>query len=164
MPHISALQKRSYDALGHHVEQRLSGSVDHKAAQTRDSRLVHFLAYIDEYKLTDKYLNHSSSIVDDILSRYVLLLFMGYGCTPRHIKSGTVLGYLMVINAHYTEMGIHPPFAAKSKTRQHVSSQTLRSSSSNRTVANLFPTKHSTRCANSHAPDLLQASEPWFRM
>jgi hypothetical protein len=77
MPHISALQKPSYNALGHHVEQRLSGSVDHKAAQTRDSRLVHFLAYIDEYELTDKYLNHSSSIVDDILSRYVLLLFMG---------------------------------------------------------------------------------------
>ncbi len=26
------------------------------------------------------------------------MLFMGYGCTPRHIKSGTVLGYLMVIH------------------------------------------------------------------
>ena len=84
MPHILALQKPSYsyDALGHHVEQRLSGFVDHKAAQTRDSRLIHFLAYIDEYKLTNKYLKHSSSIIDDLLSRYVLLLFMGYGCTP----------------------------------------------------------------------------------
>jgi hypothetical protein len=80
MLHIPALQKPSYDALGHHVEQRLSGSVDHKAAQTRDSRLIHFLTY--EYELTDKYLNHSSSVVDDLLSRYVLLLFMGYGCTP----------------------------------------------------------------------------------
>jgi hypothetical protein len=82
MPHIPALQKPSYDALGHHVEQCLSGSVDHKAAQTRDSRLIHFLTYINEYKLTDKYLNHSSSIVNDLLFRYVLLLFMGYGCTP----------------------------------------------------------------------------------
>ena len=82
MPHIPALQKPSYNALGHHVEQHLSGSVDHKAAQTRDSWLIHFLAYIDEYELTNKYLNHSSSIVDDLLSRYVLLLFMGYGCTP----------------------------------------------------------------------------------
>jgi hypothetical protein len=117
MPHISALQKPSYNALGHHVEQRLSGSVDHKAAQTRDSWLIQFLAYIDEYKLTDKYLNHSSSIVDDLLSGYVLLFFMGYGCTLRHIKSGTVLGYLTVINAHYVEMGIHPPFVAKSKTK-----------------------------------------------
>jgi hypothetical protein len=42
---------------------------------------------------------------------------MGYGCTPRHIKSGTVLGYLTVINAYYVEMGIHPPFVAKSKTK-----------------------------------------------
>jgi hypothetical protein len=117
MPHIPAIQKPSYDALGHHVEQRLSGYVNHKAAQTRDSRLIHFLAYIDEYELTDKYLNHSSSIVDDLLSRYVLLLFVGYGCTPRQIKSGTVLGYLTVINAHYVEMGIHPPFVAKSKTK-----------------------------------------------
>ena len=82
MPHIPALQKPSYDALGHHVEQRLSGSVDHKAAQTRDSRLIHFLAYIDEYELTDKYLNHSFSIVNDLLSRYVLLLFMGYSSMP----------------------------------------------------------------------------------
>jgi len=117
MPHIPVLQKPSYDALGHLVEQRLSGSVDHKAAQTRDSRLIHFLAYIDKYELTDKHLNHSSSIVDDLLSRYVLLLFMGYGCTPRHIRSGTVLGYLTVINAHYVKMGIHPPFVAKSKTK-----------------------------------------------
>ena len=117
MPHIPALQKPSYDALGHHVEQRLSGSVDHKAAQTRDSRLIHFLAYIDKYVSTNKYLNHSSSIIDDLLSRYVLLLFMGYGCTPRHIKSGTVLGYLTVINAHYVEMGIQPSFVAKSKTK-----------------------------------------------
>jgi len=83
MPHIPAPQKPSYDALGHHVEQcRLSGSVDHKAAQTRDSWLIHFIAYIDEYKLTDKYLNHSSSIINNLLSRYGLLLFMGYGCTP----------------------------------------------------------------------------------
>ncbi len=88
-----------------------------KAAQTRDSRLIHFLTYINEYKLTDKYLNHSSSIVNDLLFRYVLLLFMGYGCTPWHIKSGMVLGYLMVNNAHYVEMGIHPPFVAKSKTK-----------------------------------------------
>ena len=36
---------------------------------------------------------------------------------PRHIRSGTVLGYLTVINAHYVEMGIHPPFVAKSKTK-----------------------------------------------
>ena len=28
-----------------------------------------------------------------------------------------VLGYLTVINAHYVEMGIHPPFVAKSKTK-----------------------------------------------
>jgi hypothetical protein len=117
MSHISALQKPSYDALGYHVEQHLSGSVDNKAAQTRDSRLIHFLAYIKEYESTDKYLSHSSSIDDDLLSRYVLLLFMGYGCTPRHIKSGTVLGYLTVINAHYVEMGIHPPFIAKSKSK-----------------------------------------------
>ena len=48
---------------------------------------------------------------------YVLLLFMGYGCTPRHIKSGTVLGYLKVINAHYAKMGIHPPIVAESKTK-----------------------------------------------
>jgi hypothetical protein len=117
MSHISALRKPSYDALGYHVEQCLSGSVDNKAAQTRDSRLIHFLAYIEEYELIDKYLSHSSSIVDDLLSRYVLLLFMGYGCTPCHIKSGTVLGYLMVINAHNVEMGIHPPFVAKSKSK-----------------------------------------------
>jgi hypothetical protein len=117
MPHIPALQKPSYDALGHHVEQCLSGSIDYKAAQTRDSRLINFLAYVDEYGLTDKYLNHSSSVVDDLLSRYVLLLFVGYGCTPRHIQFGTILGYLMVINAHYIEMGIHPPFVAKSKSK-----------------------------------------------
>jgi len=42
---------------------------------------------------------------------------MGYGCTPRHIKSGTFLGYLTVINAHYVEMGIHHPFVAKSKIK-----------------------------------------------
>ena len=82
MPHIPALQKPSYDALGHHVEQRLSGSVDYKAAQTRDSQLINFLAYINEYGLTDKYLDHSSSVIDDLLPRYVLLLFTGYGCTP----------------------------------------------------------------------------------
>jgi hypothetical protein len=117
MSHISALQKPSYDALGYHVEQRLSGSVDNKAAQTRDSRLIHFLAYINEYELTDKYLNHSSSNVNDLLSRYVLLLFMGYGCMPCHIKSGTVFGYLTVINAHYVEMGTHPPFVAKLKSK-----------------------------------------------
>ena len=117
MPYIPALQKPSYDVLGHHVEQRLSGSVDHNAAQTRDSRLIYFLAYIDEYGLTNKSLNHSSSVVDDLLSMYVLLFFMGYGCTPRHIKSGTVLGYLTVINAHYAEMNIHPHFVAKSKTK-----------------------------------------------
>ena len=69
MPHIPALQKPSYDALGHHVEQRLSGSVDYKAAQTRDSRLINFLTYIDEYGVTDKYLNHSSSVVGNLLSR-----------------------------------------------------------------------------------------------
>jgi hypothetical protein len=57
------------------------------------------------------------SIVDDLLSRYVLLLFMGNGCTPCHIKSGTVLGYLTLINAHYVEMGICPPFVAKSKSK-----------------------------------------------
>ena len=91
MPHIPALPKPSYDALGHHVEQRLSESIDYKAAQTRDSRPINFLTYVDEYGLTDKYLNHSSSVVNDFLSRYVLLLFMGYGCTPRHIKSGTIL-------------------------------------------------------------------------
>jgi hypothetical protein len=102
---------------GYHVEQHLSGSVDNEAAQTRDSWLIHFLAYIKEYELTDKYLSHSSSIVDNLLSRYDLLLFMGYGCTPCHIKSGTVLGYLTVINAHYAEMGIHPPFVAKSKSK-----------------------------------------------
>ncbi len=28
-----------------------------------------------------------------------------------------ILGYLMVISAHYVEMGIHPPFVAKSKTK-----------------------------------------------
>ena len=28
-----------------------------------------------------------------------------------------VLGYLAVINIHYDEMGIHPPFVAKSKTK-----------------------------------------------
>jgi hypothetical protein len=91
MPHIPALQKPSYDALRHHVEQRPSRSIDYKAAQTRDSWLINFLACIDEYGLTDKYLNHSSSIVNDLLSRYVLLLFIDYGCTPQHIKSGTVL-------------------------------------------------------------------------
>jgi hypothetical protein len=101
MLHISALRKPSYDALGYHVEQRLAGSVDNKAAQTRDSQLIHFLAYIKEYELTNEYLSHSSSIVDDLLSRYVLLLFMGYSCTPCHIKSMTVLGYLTVINTHY---------------------------------------------------------------
>jgi hypothetical protein len=103
--------------LGHHVEQHLSGSVDYKAAQIRDSRLINFLAYLDKYGLTDKYLNHSSSVVDDLLSMYVLLLFMGYGCTLRHIKTGTILGYLTVINAHYVEIGIHPPFVAKLKSK-----------------------------------------------
>jgi hypothetical protein len=117
MSHISALRKPSYNALGYLVEQRLSGSADNKAAQTRDSRLIHFLTYIEEYELTDKYLSHSSSIVDDLLSSYVLLLFMGYGCTPCNIKSGTVLGYLTVINAHYVKMGIHPPFVAKLKSK-----------------------------------------------
>jgi hypothetical protein len=53
MSHILALQKTSYDALGYHVEQRLSGSVDNTAAQTRDSWLIHFLAYIDKYEFTD---------------------------------------------------------------------------------------------------------------
>ena len=28
-----------------------------------------------------------------------------------------VLGYLTMINAHYAEMGIHPPFVAKSWTK-----------------------------------------------
>jgi hypothetical protein len=115
--HISALRKPSYNALGYHVEQRLSGSVDNKAAQTRDSWLIHFFAYIEEYELTNKYISHSSPIIDDLLSRYVLLLFMGYGCTPPQIKSGTVLGYLTVINAHYVEMGICPPFIAISKSK-----------------------------------------------
>ena len=117
MPHIPAFQKPSYDALGHHVEQHLSGSVENKAAQIRDSRLINYLAYLDEYGLTDKYLNHFSSVIDDLLSRYVLLLFTGYGCTPRHIKTGTILGYLTVINAHYVEMGIHPLFVAKLKSK-----------------------------------------------
>jgi hypothetical protein len=42
---------------------------------------------------------------------------MGYSCTPCHIKSGTVLGYLTVINAHYVKMGIHPPFVSKLKSK-----------------------------------------------
>ena len=42
---------------------------------------------------------------------------MGYGCTPRHIKTGTILGCLTMINAHYVEMGIHPPFVAKLKSK-----------------------------------------------
>jgi hypothetical protein len=42
---------------------------------------------------------------------------MDYGYTPQYILTGTVLGYLTVINAHYVEMGIHPPFVAKSKTK-----------------------------------------------
>jgi hypothetical protein len=45
------------------------------------------------------------------------LLFMGYGCTPCHIKSRTVLGYLTVINTHYVKMGIHPPFVAELKSK-----------------------------------------------
>ena len=162
MPHIPALQKPSYYALGYHVKQRLSGSVDHKAAQTRDSWLIHFLAYIDEYKLTNKYLKHSSSIIDDLLSRYVLLLFMGYGCTPRHIKSGTVLGYLTVINAHYIEMGIHLSIVAKSKTKTAcLLADTKKFELEPDRREPLFD-KHSTRCMILHTRDLSQASDPWF--
>jgi hypothetical protein len=98
--------------------------------------------YIDEYELTDKYLNHSSSVVDDLLSRYVLLLFMGYGCMPRLIKSRMVLGYLTVINAHYAKMGIHPPAVAKSKTKTARLLTDTKSLSSNRTIVNLYPSKH----------------------
>jgi len=79
--------------------------------------------YIDEYELTDKYLNHSSSVVDDLLSRYVLLLFMGYGWT----KTARLL-------------------------------TDTKSLSSNRTIVNLYPSKHSTRCMILHAWDLSQAS------
>ena len=71
---------------------------------------------------------------------YVLLLFMGYSCTPRHIKSRTVLGYLTVINAHYVKMGIHPPFIAKSKskTAHHVSLLIPKRVSSDWTIVNLY--------------------------
>lgn len=106
MPSIPAIRYPSYDDLGHSAAQRLSRSVDCNEARTQDSRLVHFLKFINHYGLRDEYLTADVNVIDRIRTRYVTFLLSGYTLPGREIKVGTIQGYMKAINPHYRERGL----------------------------------------------------------
>jgi hypothetical protein len=100
----------SFDALGDIVEQRLSGCTDAKATKTRESRLSNFLDFIKRNDLTASYLTTNPFEVDKIVSRYIVYILSGFGCTTKFIEANTVKEYLKEINKHYIANGFSPPW------------------------------------------------------
>ena len=116
MSFIPAITAPSFDALGDIVEQRLSGCTDAKGAKTRESRLSNFLDFLNNNNITD-YLSADPKWVDEVVSRYVVYIMSGYGCTTKYIEAKTVKEYLKEINKHYTAHGLPPPWVNTATTK-----------------------------------------------
>ena len=116
MSFIPALGAPSFNALGDIVDQRLSGCNDAKGAKTRDSRLVNFLNFCTNNDITN-YLSPDPNWVDTVISRYIVYIINGYGCTTKFIETKTVKEYLKEINKHYISHGLPPPWVSTAKTK-----------------------------------------------
>jgi len=55
--------------------------------------------------------------VDTVVSRYVVYIMNGYGCTTKYIAVKTVKEYLKEINKHYTTYGLPPPWVNTAQTK-----------------------------------------------
>ena len=117
MSPIPAVGAPSFDALGDIVEQRLSGCTDAKAIKTRESRLSNFLDFIKRNDLTATYLTTNPIVVDKIVSRYMVYIISGFGCTTKFIEAKTVKEYLKEINKHYVANGFPPPWISIADTK-----------------------------------------------
>lgn len=107
----------SFDALGDIVEQRLSGCTDAKSTKTRESRLGNFLDFIKRNGLGGTYLTANPFEVDKIVSRYIVYIISGFGCTTKFIEAKTVKEYLKEINKHYIANGFPPPWISIAETK-----------------------------------------------
>lgn len=65
----------------------------------------------------DNYLAVDPKWVDTVVSRYVVYIMNGYGCTSKYIEAKTVKEYLKEINKHYTAHGLPPPWVNTAKTK-----------------------------------------------
>ena len=113
MSPISAIRYPSWGDLGHSAAQRLAGSIDCKRAQTSCSRLNHFLGFVENYKLGDKYLTSNAEVTDEIMLRYVTFLLSGFTILCIKILVGTIKGYMAAVNKHYRDNKFREPFDAK---------------------------------------------------
>jgi len=86
--------------------KRLSDNTDAKAIKTRESRLSNFLDFIKRNDLTATYLTTNPIVVDKIISRYIVYIISGFGCTTKFIEAKTVTEYLKEINKHYVANGL----------------------------------------------------------
>ena len=116
MPPIPAVRYPTWDALGSTAQQRLAGSIDPKQHKTKCARLNHFLGFIEHYNLQNDYLTDKSSVLDEILLRYVTFLLSGFTIQCKAILASTIKGYMAAINKHYKEEGWPEPWHPKGTT------------------------------------------------
>jgi len=56
-------------------------------------------------------------MVDKIVSRYIVYIISGFGCTTKFIEAKTVKEYLKEINKHYVANGFPPPWISIADTK-----------------------------------------------
>ena len=116
MPAIPALEYPSFNDLGSAVEQRITGSVDHKKAGTACTRLAYFFKFIEHYDKWDVYLSNDRRVVNTIIGRYAVFMLSGFNITNIEIKVGTIRGYLSAVNDHYEAHGYEKPYVKGDKS------------------------------------------------
>ena len=113
---ISAIRFPSWDDLGHSVAQKLSGSLDCKAAKTECSWIDHFLKFIEMYDQKNKFLTDNKEVTDTIMEWYVSFLLDGYTIQNISITVDTIAGYTRAVNTYYKKRCFNHPFDKKSGT------------------------------------------------
>ena len=114
MSSISAITYPTWDDLGHIVAGKLSRSIDCRTAKTTCSRTIHFLRFVDRYKLRDVFLTSDTKITDLIIERYVNSLLDGYSINRESITVGTIGGYMRAVNLYYKTFGLPEPWQKSS--------------------------------------------------
>ena len=110
MQEISVIRYPPSNDLRDSVEQRITGSIDHKKARIACTWLSYFFRFLEHYNKSDCYLTKDRRVVDRILGRYAVFLLSGFNITNIDILVGTICGYLEAVNLHYKDNDFDRPF------------------------------------------------------
>ena len=117
LPSIPAVKFPSWDYLGDSARRKLSRSFDCPGAQTKDTRTVHFLEFVERYGISNWYLTNDVATTNDIMLRYIIYLLEAFTIKSIFIVVGTITGYMSSVNDHYKGQGLICPWDYKSDSQ-----------------------------------------------